>query len=415
MGNTVWEYSREVFGEDCAERDRIRATQEILDFANMVFSMEYGRTDFAALLPKAYSPERCAVVTHHMIREEGRIRALVDLYPVTLRLQGEAAGSVSVRAAYVGTVSVHPHTRGRGYMIELMKRAEEDACNQGCALMILDGERHRYQYYGFERAGIRYDFLVEPGNIRHCCAKLYKKEYMAAPAFCFEALEADSPHLDFLYGLFRQKLVTARSREAFWWCLQSYNASAYVILRDGAPVGYVNLSEDKGVLCEFEMTGSGDYCRMLYDLMMAFGMEQLRVSVGMDETDKMMELERACDSCNAAMTHQVKILDYEAVLAFLLRWKQKYDTPVISDYVLGIRDAQTDSTENYLLSVTENEVSVSRTDRVADTVFEPMELVRILTTPLCFIEQQKGERGKIKNVPAGWFPLPFYLPEADTF
>lgn len=408
METIEWEYSREVFGEGCA-------TQEILDFANMVFSMEYGRTDFAALLPKAYSPERCGIVTHHMIWEEDRIKALVDLYPMTLRLQGEAASSVSVRAAYVGTVSVHPGARGRGYMIELMKRAEEDARDQGCALMILDGERHRYQYYGFERAGIRYDFRIESGNIRHCCAKLYQKEYMAAPVFRFEALEADSPHLDFLYGLYQRKLVTARSREAFWWCLQSYSASAYVVLRDGAPVGYVDLSEDQGALCEFEMIESGDYCRMLYDLMEAFGMEQLRVSVGMDEMDKMMELERACDSCNAAMSHQIKILDYEAVLAFLLSWKQKYDTLVISDYVLGIRDAQTDNTEKYQLSVTEDGIRVSRTERAADTVLEQMELVRVLTTPFCFAEQQKGEQGKIKNAPAGWFPLPFYLPEADTF
>ena len=45
-----------------------------------------------------------------------------------------------------------------------------------------------------------------------------------------------------------------------------------------------------------------------------------------------MELERACDSCSAAMSHQIKILDYEAVLGLLLDWKQKYDTLVISEY-----------------------------------------------------------------------------------
>lgn len=410
MEGTEWEYCRESFGNDCTERERIRGMQEILDFANMVFSMEYGRTDFAALLPKAYSPGRYGIVTHHMIREGGRIRALIDMYPVTLQQQGRA-----VRAAYVGTVSVHPNARRRGYMIELMKRAEEDARGQGCALMILDGERHRYQYYGFERAGIRCDFLIETGNIRHCCARLFGKEAMEVSVFRFEELHVDSPYLDRLYGLYQRRLVTARSREAFWWCLQSYNASVYVILGDGAPVGYVNLSEDRGTLHEFELIEIRDCNRVLYDLMTAFGMEQLHVRVGMDEKDKLTELERACDSCNIGMSHQIKILDHEAVLGFLLGWKQKYDTPVVSEYVLGVRDERENSTENYLLSVQADGISVSRTERTADTVLEKMELVRVLTTPLCFAEQQRGKWNKIKNAPAGWFPLPFYLPEADTF
>lgn len=413
MENTQWEYCLRSFGDDCTKSDCIRQTQDILDFANMVFSMEYSSTDFEALLPKAYSPEHCGIVTHHMIREEDRIKALIDTYPITLRLRGE--NGRAVRAAYVGTVSVHPNARGKGYMIELMRRTEEYARKQGYALMILDGERHRYQYYGFERAGIQYDFRIETGNITHCCARLYKKEYMAAPVFCFAELQADSPYLDGLYKLYQRKLLTARTREDFWWCLQSYSASTYVILRDGEPVGYVNLSEDRGTLREFEILDMGDCCRVLYDLMMEFDMEQLRVSVGMDEKDKIMELERACDSCSAAMSHQIKILDYEAVLGLLLDWKQKYDTLVISEYVLGIRDEQEDSTENYLLSVTEDGVSVARTERAADTVLEKMELVRVLTTSIYFVEQQRGESNKIKNAPAGWFPLPFHLPEADTF
>ncbi|MDE6054434.1 MAG: hypothetical protein K2G55_11870, partial [Lachnospiraceae bacterium] len=122
-----------------------------------------------------------------------------------------------------------------------------------------------------------------------------------------------------------------------------------------------------------------------------------------------------CDCCNMSMSHQIKILDYEAVLALLLNWKQEYDKLVISEYVLGVREAQTGSTENYLLSVAENGVCVSRTERAADMVLEELELIRVLTTSFYFAEQQKGKRSKIKNAPAGWFPLPFYLPEADTF
>lgn len=413
MENTKWEYERVSFCGNCTERDSIKKTEEILDFANMVFSMEYSSTDFAALLPKAYSPERSGIPIHHIIKEEDKIKALIDLYPITLQLQGESEHSV--KAAYIGTVSVHPKARGRRYMISLMKKVEEDARNQGCALMILDGDRHRYQHYGFERAGIRYSFRVETGNITHCCAKIYDKGYMVSPIYSFEELDEQSSCLDGLYRLYQKRLVTARSRDDFLLCLQSYGATAYAILMEGRPVGYVSLSADGKNISEIELDDVSELPRVLYDLMMGFEAEQLGISVGMDETDKIVQLEKACDCCNVSMSHQIKILDYAAVFAFLLKWKQKYDTLVTSEYVLGVRNAQTGSTENYRLSVAEDAVCVSRTERAADTVLEELELVRVLTTSLFHVAQQRGERGKIKNAPAGWFPLPFYLPEADTF
>lgn len=411
MENEEWEYCRENFGEDCG--DCIQRTEELLDFANMVFSMEYSSTDFAALLPKAYSQERCAVPVHHIIRESGRVRALIDTYPVILGLQGKS--SRTVKAAYVGTVSVHPSSRGRGYMTRLMGRVEEDAREQGCVLMILDGERHRYQHYGFEHAGICYSFFIETGNIKHCCADIYGKECMDSAVYSFEELEEHSPYLDKLYQLYQRRAVTVRSRDDFWLCLQGYNASAHVILRSGEPIGYLDLSENMENVLEIEIDRVSDLCRVLYDLMMAFDMTQLCISVGMDEQDKIRELEKACDRCKVSMSHQVKILDHEAVLAFLLDWKQEFDTLAIGEYVIGVRDDQTGVTENYLLSITADKISVSRTDKAADTVLDPMELVRVLTTSFCFVEQQKGSRNRIKNAPVGWFPLPFYLPEADTF
>lgn len=413
MEITEREYCRETYGGDCTEQDRIRKTEELLDFANMVFSMAYSSTDFAALLPKAYSPKRCGIPIHHLIKEGNRVKALVDIYPVILQLRGKK-GSM-MKAAYVGTVSVHPNARGRGYMIELMRAAEEDARSQGYALMLLDGSRHRYQYYGFERAGIYYSFRIEIGNIIHYCSNIYDETYMASPAYGFEELAEESPYLDILYELYQKRLVTARSREDFLLCLQSYGAAAYAILRDGKPVGYANLSADGGEISELEMDNIRELPRVLYDLMMGFDTEQLCVRVGMDEMDKIEQLEGTCDSYNVCMSHQMKILDYEAVLSFLLNWKQQSGTLVISDYVLGVRNAQTGRVEKYLLSVTQDQICVSRTERAADTVLGELELVRMLTTSFCYVEQQKGEQSKIKNAPSGWFPLPFYLPEADTF
>lgn len=400
MRQLEWEYGCAVYNESNAKE-----MEELLDFANMVFSMGYGGTDFGALLPKAYSPERWDVLMHYMIREDGRIRALIDSYPIEMKLSSGIDSKIT--AVYVGTVSVHPASRGKGYMIELMKRVEEDAVRRGCALMILDGDRHRYQYFGYERAGIGYRYQIERNNIRHCCAAFYSAEYMASPIYSFEVLDKQSPYIDFLYGLYERRAVTARTREVFWLCLQSYNAAAYVILRDDAPVGYVNLSEDERTVLELELEKPNELPRVIHDLMIGFDLMQIGVKVGADETEKCAQFEKMCDTCSAVMSHQIKILDYEAVFTFLLKWKQQYHALAEGEYVIGVQEDGTCRSENYLLSVTKDEICALRTERPADIVFDALALVRMLTTP-CWLTAGL-------QTPAGWFPLPFYLPEADTF
>ncbi len=402
MKHETGTYSKEIYDENHPEE-----MQELLDFANMVFSMSYGGTDFASLLPKAYARSRWHVPTHHMIRENGRIRALIDTYPLVMKLGGETPAARKIKAAYVGTVCVHPASRGKGYMIELMKRAEEDALQQGCALMLLDGDRHRYQYFGFERAGVGYRFQMEQNNIRHCCAQTYSAAYMASSVYSFEELDEHSPYLDFLYGLYQRRAVTARSREAFWLCLQSYHAAVYVILRGSEPAGYVNLSEDEKTILEIEMDEPGELPRVVYDLMIGFELPQLCAKIGMDETAYIRQFEKMCDNCSAAMSHQIKILDYKAVLEFLLSWKQKYHTLAEQECVIGIIKGEEQIPEKYLVSVTKECICVSRTERAADVVLGALALIRTLTTGLGIAFEQ--------SIPVDWLPLPCYLPDADTF
>ena len=112
---------------------------ELIDFGNMVF-----KEDFRALLPKLYQDHPEAAAHHHLIREDGRIKAMVGSFPITLKAAGR---TLKVRG--IGTVSVHPYARGRGYMKTLMGNAVKEAEAEGAALMILGGQRQRYEYFGF--------------------------------------------------------------------------------------------------------------------------------------------------------------------------------------------------------------------------------------------------------------------------
>lgn len=386
---------------------------DILDFANMVFSMEYSRTDFAALLPKAYAEGRRDIPVHHMIRENGRIRALIALYPMTLRLNGR--DSIALKAAYIGTVCVHPDARGQGYLTRLMQEAERTAVAEGCDLMLLDGNRHRYLPYGFERAGIRCVFSMGKRNISHCCAALYEEAYMRSPIFSFEELDAGSPYMDELYAMYLRRNVTARTREDFFLCLQSFNASVYAVLRGGKLAGYVNLSADEAEIPEFALDDIHELPRMVYDLMAGFELDEIRIAVGMDELEKIAYLEKMCHDFAMELSHHIKILHYDKVLEFLFRWKLRYDTLVSGTYVIGVHDDAASEAAAYRITVRDKDVQIEATAQKPDAVFDRVTFVRLLTTGFCVAEQQKGAAGRLKNAPRGWLPLPFYLPDADTF
>ncbi len=360
--------------------------QDILDFANMVFSMEYGSIDFEELYPKAYAKECCHFPVHHTIEEDGKIRALLDVYPVTLRLSGT---EMSIRAAYIGTVAVHPRHRGKGYMTQLMERAERDARDQGFDLMLVDGDRHRYRSYGFEKAGVKCSFNVRIGNIWNRCRELYPQEMLCAPQYGFEEIDGESAYLPVLFSLYQRRNVTARIKESFFPCLKSNLAVTYAVLEDGHPAGYINLSGDEKNILEFELKDSAFIPRMICDFMEGMGLNELGVSVGMDETEKLEQLEGASDYYNLSMSHQMKLLQPEKVLEFLAAWRGKYDTRVI------------------------NAEAVNKLWRELEA--DDMEKISLLTTCHCYMELQKGENSRLKGIPAEWLPLPFFLPDGDAF
>lgn len=385
-------------------RGTMEDIDEMIDFANMVFSMSSGSVDFEGLLPKAYSPDRNMLAKHHLIKEDGRIKALVDVLPMTLQM-----GKERLRAGYIGTVSVHPKARGRKYMIMLMEQAQQ--CEEDMDILILDGNRHRYQHYGFEKAGMKYCFNITGDSIRHCCKAIETEEKQ----YCFKLLsEKDKELLDICYSLYQSRVVTARSREDFYLCLRSWEADTYAILEEEKCVGYLNVSADEREVFEFELTDSNTLPFVIRAFMTELGIDKLGLYAGMDESLKIEQLDRMSDYYTVNASHLIKILNYEKTLHFFMQWKQNYTKLQEGSFVLGVCSEEKKEQHKYLLEYREGKVSVTQTRLQADMVLEEKELVKTLTTSYYFHALQKTDSPLIQ-APKGWFPLPFFLPEADAF
>lgn len=383
---------------------------ELVDFANMVFSMSSGSIDFERLLPKAYSEERNMLATHHLIKEEGHIKALIDVLPIELRLEED-----SLKAGYIGTVSVHPKARGRKYMITLMEQAEKQAREDGLDMLILDGNRHRYQHYGFEKAGMKYCFNITGDSIRHCCQTLRQEER----EYRFVLLEeTDTVWIDKAFSLFQKRTVTTRTREDFFLCLSSWEADIYAVLAGEEYVGYLNVSADERNIFEFETVDVKEVPYIIKAFMEETGRDELGMHAAMDEPQKIDLLDLMADYYTVNTSHQIKILNHTKVLHFLLKWKRAVyeDKNAMQEgsWVIGIRSVETEEQSNYLLEYKNEKVAVSRTDLQADIVLEEKELVKTLTTSYYFHTCQKPDH-PLQKAPKGWFPLPFFLSEADAF
>ena len=380
-----------------------QTSQEILDFADLVFSLSSGSTDFEAILPKAYSQARQHIVTHHVMREKGAIQALVDVYPLTL-----AAGDLSLKCGYIGTVSVHPKARSKGYMIELMAKAQEDMRSQGYDMIILDGNRHRYQHYGFEKAGMKYCFNVTSDSIRHACSAVAD---LKTPVFqLIESAEDDL--LDSIYEIYSRRNVTARERDSFYPCMQSWGADLYAVMLEEKCVGYLNTSEDGSSLYEIGLLDEQILPAVIYAYMQEMDIDELGINVGMDETAKLPLLDHVSDYYTVSMSHQIRILQYESVIAFLLHWKRQYTSLQEGTFVLGIKEDQ--NTETIKITITEKDICVEKTTEPAQIMYDGLTLVKELTTSYYYISMQSKESA-LYQAPQGWFPLPFFLPEADAF
>ena len=156
---------------------------EIRDFANMVFSMHTRPHDFARMLPKLYADGSATEGEHYLVREDGRLVAAVCAHPFTLVCRDR-----TLPCAAIGSVSVHPYVRGKGYMRKLMTTAVADMAQNGIALSVLDGRRHRYAYFGYEPAGLRAEYTITPDNLRHM-ASAHKLALAAAPAIPSDTAE----------------------------------------------------------------------------------------------------------------------------------------------------------------------------------------------------------------------------------
>lgn len=371
-------------------KGQVSDREDILDFGNYVFSQAHQPHDFKKLVPKLYGEDSHTEQYHYLAKEDGKIKAMICALPGRLVVAGQ-----ELKTSGIGTVSVHPYARGKGYMKKLMAMAEEEMKAQGCDMGVLSGQRQRYGYFGYEKAGVEVSFLVTATNLRHCCREESEKTFRFAP------LEEASPFLEQAYELYQSLPVCgARPKAEFCTILRSWQSEPLAVLKDGDFAGYLTLGQG-GALAECELINPDDYIWVLQALMREKNLQEFHVLAAAYDTRKISRLLRFCERYTIETSDNFRIFHYQRVLSAYLALKNQVAPLYDGSLVVAIEGEQP-----LKISVAGGATSVCPTKEAPQVKLTAMEAVPFFFSPI-------DARRLQEPVPAGWLPLPLFLPKPD--
>ena len=363
---------------------------DLLDFANYVFSYSAAPTDFKKLHPWVYGRPGFSAITQ-VAREDGRIRGMISAVHDVLSLNGQ-----ELKFGYIGTVSTHPYARGQGIMRRLMSLTLDSLKAQGCQLAVLGGQRQRYQYHGFEDAGARVMLSLTSASLRHALGgQDHGHRFVPLDQAGEDAmLTARALHS-------RGSYICLRSAQAFEAKLHTWDGQAWAVFRDGRMVGYFYLAY--GQVAEFFFEEDVRLPGVFWDYMSLQKLSQLRVELPAAQAARCGDLFAAANSFSQHPACMLRVMDWQAFLQVLLQCKASHQPLTAGRRVLDIAQ------EARLSIACEGaRVSVKASADRADMSLDAQAAVRLTTLPL--------SRALYPDHPfLDWFPVDFYLPLADSF
>ncbi len=368
--------------------------EALIDHINMIFSMLRVPHNFEEMLPKAYG-KGLRIDDMHVIAEdeEGRLCGCLGMYVFPLRVC-----DTTLRVGYLGSMAVHPRARGQGTMGTLMRKQIDRGYELGLDLMVLGGQRQRYQRSGFETGGASYVYSISRANVRHALADT------DASGVMFRMMEqGDVPELIRLYD--SQIVAGARREDNFIATLKSYRRQAWSILYEGRLVGYISATADGQTIGEIVLNDPAMILPAVKAWMNEREIKLMHISAA--PYDKVLGelLAPICEAFSLNPSIMIRVLRPETVLPAYMKLKNTVQPLSEGRAVLGWEGMGA-----YEFSVCGGEITVKRTDEA------PLDRLSQIDFHQLIFGFNRFAAPKTKaQIPENWFPLPVHIPDPDSF
>ncbi|MCC7147473.1 MAG: GNAT family N-acetyltransferase [Phycisphaeraceae bacterium] len=351
---------------------------------------------FARNLPVAYRPTDECMRCNYAIRIDGKIAGVVGLFPFEQTLAGR-----TWRIAGIGGVSTAPWARKLGLMREIMAKVVADIRQDGYPISWLGGQRQRYRYWGWERAGTGIQIRLNRANLTH------DPLWQNIPALKYEPVINDPDLLKQILALHdTQPRHCIRPLDQLfnhlfqWSCRPVYAADesgqviAYAVIRAGG----------KGV---DELVGRDSAATMG----LLRGIIETEGDVGMSFDPMMSPAHKTivdtAEYVSVEGTGNWQIFNWQEVLDILSNAQAQQRTLAPGQVVLGIEGQN----KPLLLSVQGNQATCQPTDRKPDLTADSPTMTRLLFGPLkpSLVMPLPPQAAVLDQ----WCPLPLYLGRQD--
>ena len=363
--------------KDCTFR---KAKQEefdrCTDFANMVFGLE-----FRELLPKVYGAKPVMKAPHY-IADDGEIKGLAAVLEDRLTV-----GETVLKTGYVGTVSVHPDSRGQGIMMKLMEMTNGDMLANSTDIAFLNGNRQRYQYYGFVPAGVAYFFNVNESNLTHALSDV------PIDRIYFDEIRSGSELERKARTLYRSRPVHFERTEFAVLCRSNYG-TPYAVLGEGGFIGYVVTNNDKNSWSEVCVVNGEHLDMTIRAWMIQNQVKSLQIYLPEWEGELRRHLASYASGMSRGYSVQARIFKFWRVAEAYL--KIKAQTGGISDGQMAF------DIEGQRFEITVNNGNVT----VREGGENPLKLTAYEANRLMLLPMEYEDMPK---VPYGWFPLSIFV------
>ena len=375
--------------------------EEQIDFINLVFSQAHVPHDFVNLMPTVCRPEEEYMCRNLAIKRDGKIRANVLSNTVSMEV-----AVIKLKFNGIGNVSTHVKETGNGLMKQLMNRAIEEMYADDVDISQLGGLRQRYQYYGYECAGVLKKYGLNTRNLRHT-------GFPYPADWHFEPITREtSAWLEKARELYNRQSVRFErgdgGLEDFYRYLINWFSKPFACLNGaGEMIGYLCTNAEHTSTGEYLMEDAQLEGQMLAAWIGSGMSEHLDITVMPWKMQLSRELDRICETTTLSAAHKYRIHNWDRVVKAFMELK-KTCTPVADgELTIGI-----EGWGNLGICVEKGKICVEKVDKTPDLTLTAFEATRVIFAPY--------RASDIAEIPADkamlvdhWFPLPLNCWPAD--
>ncbi|HZK39523.1 MAG TPA: hypothetical protein VFD23_05165, partial [Clostridia bacterium] len=281
-----------------------------------------------------------------------------------------------------------------GYMIDCMNMAMDDLNASKADFAFLGGQRQRYGYFGFEPAGVRYDFSLNLSNLRHCFGDA-KSELEVRPVTADD--KEVLAQIDKI--ICKEPYYVVHPPEQMYDILCSWRHKPYAAFKDGVLKGFFTRTFEGG-LADFKAADTESIPQLILAIFETVQSKDINFSVASYDTDAIDYFTKISESVTVRHSECYTVINFANTTRALL--KVKAQTQPLADGTIRLLIHGFAGDEQIEIKVKDGNVTVQTTDKAPDLELDHFEAIRLI------FSLSSAHRRNLTSGVAQWFPLPLH-------